>query len=270
MRSIIVYADGSPANEARLQAALDIARLTGGHISLHVNTPLQRFVAMDPFGGSYLLADALAEAERDERELIARLSAQLANEDVPWDSRASDGPVVDALAEEARLADLVVLSLNQVAGEGDPLTARLVGDVVLAASCPVLAVPVGAKPLFVTGTAMVAWSGTPEAAGALRAAVPLLARAAAVKLVTIVDDASFFPSTDAACYLSRHGIHAELVERPREAQGIGTALDAAAAALEADWIVMGAYGHSRFRETIFGGVTQKFLEAARYPILLNH
>ncbi|MBA4048966.1 MAG: hypothetical protein C0476_10545 [Sphingomonas sp.] len=117
---------------------------------------------------------------------------------------------------------------------------------------------------------MVAWSGTAESANALRAAVPLLAHARAVKLVTIVDGGDAFPATDATRYLSRHNIHAELIERPREYGTIGAALSAAAEAASADWIVMGAYGHSRFRETLFGGVTQQLLENAPCPILLSH
>lgn len=270
MQSLLVYADGSPDNHARLQAALDIARLTNGHITLHINTPLRRFMTMDPFGGSYFLATAFAEAEKDERELIALLSSQLAKDDVPWDCRTSSGIPSEELGTASMLSDLIVMALNHAGTDSSPDAVQLVGDVVLAARCPVLAVPAIAEPLFITGTAMIAWSGTVEAAGALRAAVPLLARAKAVKLVKIVDSPGLFPSTDAARYLSRHGIHAELVERPRDAQGIAVALEDAAQSLHADWIVMGAYGHSRFRETIFGGVTQRFLDSARYPVLLNH
>jgi nucleotide-binding universal stress UspA family protein len=270
MRSLLVYADGGPANEVRLQTALDIARLTGGHITLHVNTPVQQYTAMDPFGGVYLLTDALAEAERDETALIAALTAKLGAEDVPWDTRTSTRFAADGLVQAALLSDLIILSLNQIDGETDPFAVRLVGDVVLAARRPVLAVPAAATPLFISGTAMVAWSGGHEAADALRAAIPLLAHAKAVKLVTVVDDPTFFPPTEAASYLSRHGIHAEVIERPRDGQNVGTALASAAAALEADWIVMGAYGHSRFRESVFGGVTQQFLEVANFPMLLSH
>ncbi len=270
MRSILVYADGGPANELRVQTALDIARLTDGHITLHVNTPVQQYMAMDPFGGAYLLTDALAEADRKETALIASLAAKLGAENVPWDMQTSTCFTADGLAEAALLSDLIILSANQIEGEADPFAAKLVGDVVLTARRPVLAVPAGTNPLFICGTAMIAWSGGHEAADALRAAIPLLAHAKTVKLVTVVDDPTFFPSTDAARYLSRHGIHADVIERPRDAQNVGTALAAAAAALEADWVVMGAYSHSRLRENVFGGVTQQFLEVASYPMFLSH
>lgn len=270
MRSLLVYADGSARNDAALQSALDLARTLDAHLTLHINTPLQRFVAMDPFGGGYLIADALADAQRREAEMVARLTAQLAEEDVPWSSEHSNGLVVDGMAEAARLADLVVIALNRFEGRTDPGAIRIVGDLVLAVSCPVLAMPPHAKPRFVDGTAMVAWSGTAESANALRAAVPLLTHARAVKLVTIVEDSGTCPAADAARYLSRFNIHAELIEQPRDCGGVGAALSAAAEAASADWIVMGAYGHSRFRETLFGGVTQHLLENAPCPILLSH
>ncbi|MBY0521468.1 MAG: universal stress protein [Sphingomonas sp.] len=270
MRSLIVYADGGPANDSRLEAALDIARLTRGHITLHVNTPLQRFISMDPFGGSYLLADALTLAEQRESALLARLTEKLRKEEVPWDSQRSSGLAADGLVEAAMLGDLIILSLDQP--ETSPLNdaTHLVGDVVLSAPCPVLALPAAPKPLFIGGTAMIAWSGEPESAGALRAALPLLALAKAVKLVTVVDHPSFFPAVDAAQYLSRHDLHADVVEWPHEPGSIGLALAAAADTLDADWIVMGAYGKGRFREAIFGGVTQKLLDLGRFPLFLSH
>ncbi|MBA3879997.1 MAG: universal stress protein [Sphingobium sp.] len=269
MRSMLVLADASPASTVRLQAALDIARLTNGHITLHVNTPLQRFVAMDPFGGSYLLADALAEAQENEAKLIADLTATLEREDVPWDMRTSTGIAADGLLTAAMLADLIVLSLGNSDDDAASDPVRLVGDVVLASPCPVFAVPATIKPVVTTGTAIVAWSGTPESANALRAAVPLLAGARDVKLVTISNAPDFFPATDAACYLSRHGIHAEICERPHDDQPTAIALANAAEALGGDWIVMGAYGHGRFREQLFGGVTQRLLETAQLPLLLS-
>ena len=270
MRSFLVYADGTPSADATLNTALDLARIMAAHLTLHINTPLRRFVAMDPFGGGYLIADALAEAQRQEAALVERLADRMTQEDVPWDSVTSTGLIADGLANAARLADLVILGLNRLEGRTDPDSVRLVGDVVLTTGCPVLAVPPHTRPEFVQGTAMIAWSGTAEAANALRAAVPLLTHARTVKVVTITDESDSFPATDATRYLSRHAIHAELIERPRECGTIGAALSAAAEAAAADWIVMGAYGHSRFRETIFGGVTQHLLDNAPCPILLSH
>ena len=90
-------------------------------------------------------------------------------------------------------------------------------------------------------------------------------------VVTVVEKADGFPATDALRYLSHYGIHAELHERTVSGGlTIEEALEDAAVELKADWVVMGAFGHSRLRETLFGGVTRYFINSARFPLLLVH
>lgn len=267
MKSILVLADTGPAAEQRLQAALDVVRLTGGHLTLLLNSPIEPFVSMDPFGGSYAIEGVLAEARSREEALVRAFSDRLTREAVPFDVRTTVGPASIQLIEAAALSDLIILSLRD---PGDRDTALLVGDVAVAAPCPVLALPESCKPGFLNGTAMVAWSGQAEAANALRAAIPLLTHAGTVKLVSIADDSESFPSTEAVEYLSRQGIHAELIQRGRGGIRVEEALELTAIDIGADWVVMGAYGHSRAREMIFGGVTHHFLKSARFPLLLDH
>ena len=81
MRSILVYADRTQAMQARLETALSLARLTNGHVSVMVDTPIARYTSIDPMGGSYIAADAIAESlARDDAyadELEARLARVL-------------------------------------------------------------------------------------------------------------------------------------------------------------------------------------------------
>ncbi|MEQ1688073.1 MAG: universal stress protein [Sphingopyxis sp.] len=269
MRSFLVHADDSPAMEQRLQAALDLARAAEGHVQLHINTPMQRFVTLDPFGGAFLVGEALNQAQANEDALVERLSAQLGDEDVPWGIESSNSEPVDALVGSARLADCIIVSLGEP-GKANP--GPDVGALAVAARCPVLALPRGPARLQLNGKVMVAWDGSYEAANALRAAVPLLARAETVTVVTIAEKAKSagFPATDALSYLSRHGIHAELLEKAPSQLTIEELLDECAETLGADMVVMGAFGHSRFRETLFGGVTRYFIDQAHTPLLLMH
>lgn len=269
MRSFLIHADDSPAMEQRLQSALDLARATEGHVQFHINTPMQRFVTLDPFGGAFLVGEALQQAQENEDALVERLSAQLGEEDVPWGIESSNSEPVDALVSSARLADCIIVSLGE-AGKVNP--GPDVGALAVGARCPVLALPRGVAPLQLAGKAMVAWDGSREAANALRAATPVLALAGSVTLVTIAEKTkgTAFPATDALSYLSRYGIHADLLEKERTQLTIEELLENAAQELGADLIVLGAYGHSRFRETLFGGVTRYFIDAARFPLLLVH
>lgn len=267
MRSILVHADTSAAMEARLQAALDVARASNGHVTLHINTPLQRFIAMDPFGGAYLAAEAVRDAQDRDAALADQLSERLGHEDVSWSIEASSNEAVDALASGARLADLVVVTL---ATPTDTMVPLRVGDLAVSARAPVLAIPSDRERFALGGKAIVAWDGSHEAANALRAAVPMLMLAGSVELVTITEKSDAFPATDALKYLGHYGIRAELHQRERAHPTIEETLEAVAYELGADWIVMGAFGHSRLRETMFGGVTRYFLDFARFPLLLVH
>ena len=116
---------------------------------------------------------------------------------------------------------------------------------------------------------MVAWNGSGEAANALRTAIPLLA-GRRVELVSVGKDDGSFPATDALTYLSRHDIHAEARIVERGGVTVEEALEKAAEAMGAGLIVMGAFGKSRLRETLFGGVTQYLVTSGRFPLLLAH
>ncbi|HMP56194.1 MAG TPA: universal stress protein, partial [Novosphingobium sp.] len=173
MRSIVVYADRGAAMDARLETALAIARANQGHVTVLVDTPVTRFIAMDPMGGSYLAADALKQALADDDAHAAQIEARLKGEDVAFDVVRSEGEPVDALAAAARLADLVVLSRST----------GLAGEVALASRTPVLAVEEGGTLPAPLDVACIAWDGGDEAANAIRAAVPLLKGCGAVHVV---------------------------------------------------------------------------------------
>lgn len=256
MRSILVNTDRRPGMDARLETALSLARQNDGYLTMLVDTPVARYVSMDPLGGSYMATDAFKQAMGDDDANAARIEQHLMREDVPFDMIRSEAEPLDALAGAARLADVVVLSRS----------GGLAGELALISSTPVLAIA-DDKPLtFPLETACVAWDGGDEAASALRHAASLLAKCGSVKVVTITEKAGGFPPTAALRYLSRHGVKAELEELPRHGSTEET-LDAAVHHTGASLLVMGAYGKSRMREYLFGGVTRHFLEAKDGPAL---
>ena len=271
MRSILVYADRTKAMQARLETALSLARMTSGHVSVMVDTPVARYMSIDPTGASVFAADAIREALERDDAYGDELEARLAREDVSYDVIRCEDEPVDALADAARLADVVVLSRG----------CDFAGSLALSTRCPILLVPglddglddkAGGHEQGISGTqlpitrACVAWDGGDEAAAALRAAVPLL-RGAEVHVVTVHEKKGGFPSTEALRYLSRHGIKAEFLEVDR----VGSteeSLAATVARLQVDLLVLGAFGRSRMREYLFGGVTRHFLGGEAGPALL--
>jgi nucleotide-binding universal stress UspA family protein len=257
MRSILVNADRKPGSDARIDTALDIARLTDGHVTVLVDTPVTRYIAMDPMGGSYVISDALEQARGEDDAAAEAIEARLSRGDVPFDVLRSEEDPINALGRAARLSDLVVVSR----------TDGLAGELALISSTPVLALPEGKTFEMPIRRACIAWDGGEQAASALRAAVPLLGDCQLVKLITVAEKPGGFPATEALRYLSRHGIHAELEEHERRGSTEET-LATAVAQNHAELLVMGAYGKSRMREFLFGGVTAYFLDDASAPALL--
>ena len=257
MRSILVNADRKPGNDARIETALNLARRTGGHVTALVDTPVARYIAMDPMGGSYVISEALDKARAEDDSAAEEIEARFARNEVPFDVLRSEDDPVSALASIARLSDLVIVSRSGGLG----------GELALASGTPVLVLP-DARPLeFPIRRACIGWDGGEQAAAALRASVPLLGDCQLVKVVTIAEKSGGFPATDALRYLSRHGIHAELEELERRGSTEET-LAVAVAQSQAEVLVMGAYGKSRMREYLFGGVTAYFLDEETAPALL--
>jgi len=264
MRNLLIHADASRAMAARTETALAIGRRNRSHLSFLIASPFQQFIATDPFGGMYLAAGQLAKAELADQELAERLGSELAREDVPWDVAIADGDALSVMSLAATLADLAIVSLGQ---PNAPMTA---GDLAMTVPVPVLAIPESGGPVDLDAPAMVAWNGSPQAAHALRAAVPLIRDASEVILVTVGADDGRIPAEDALLYLSRHGIHADFRQVERGADTAEEVLERQAKAIAPGLIVMGAFGRPRLRETLFGGVTRYLFEAAPAPLLLAH
>ena len=257
MRSILVHADRGPSTPARLETGMSLARATGGHLSVLIDTPVTRYIAMDPMGGSYVATDALKQALAEDDAMAAAIEAQLAGQDVPFDVIRSEAGPVDALATAARLADVIILSRSSATA----------GELALTARTPVLVLSDQSELKLPLDAACIAWDGGNEAALALRGSVPLLAGCGKVHVLSVTEKAGGFPATGAMNYLSRHGIKAELVELVRAGSVAGT-LATETSRLGGQLLVMGAFGKSRMREFVFGGVTRHFLGEASGPALL--
>lgn len=268
MKSILLYIDQGATLEARVQAALDIARAFDGHITCLQATPLDVFVMGDPLVGMYLSADGLAAMREAEDKQQAALEARLVAEGVKWNWVRSEAAPAQAIISRSRLADIIVLGLpGKTAPDGN---LSLISHVAVHARAPILAVPESARGFDCQGTAIVAWNGSMESAHATRFAVPLLAKAADVKLVGVSDDDTAFPATDGAEYLAQQGIRSEPCSWPRRGRLVSEALLDAATTMGGAYLVAGAYGHTRFREAILGGASRELIQNSPLPLLLAH
>lgn len=267
MKSILLHIHDDRGQDQRLAAALDLARLHGSHIACaQVLRPPMR----DPLGGLYA-SPPLREAHRARlEEQRTRIELRLKSEEVSWDWELMEGHATDILISRGRLADLLVLSRDDRRSGESPEPLPIAADVVMHVRAPALVVPPAMERFRADGPAVVAWNGSIEAAHSLRLALSFLRLSAEVHIVTVANDAVELSSARAGRYLARHGVRSELHEWPRMGRDIAQTLLEAARDLGAGCLVTGAYGHSRLRETVLGGVTRDLLARTSTPLLLTH
>jgi len=271
MRSILLNIDSDDGLEARFQASLDLARAFDGHVTCLQTISYDVAVPGDLYGS--MIAEILPVLRENANAMREKLVARLEDEDVRWDWLQDEGPSGLLLVRRSALADVVLLGAREPAG-GKRQLSGLVGHAAIHGGAPLLVMPDTVTSFMVGGTAVAGWNGSVEAARALRAALPLLRRASSVVLATVAEAKERgefdLPPMEGAEYLSRHGIECEIVEFPLESESVARALANAAVARHASLLVMGAYGHPRAFETVFGGVTRELLVAPPLPILATH
>lgn len=269
MKSILLHIHEDIGQEARIDAALDLARAQSGHLNCVQIMPFSSFILGDPAASYVVTASLIQQAEEAAKALRERIEAHLAQEGVSWSWHYVTGDPAAVIVDRARFADVIVLTrATHIPEPMEPLP--LVSDVALHARAPVLAVPPEGRSFRSSEPAMVAWNGSHEAANAMRASVPLLRTASACHVISVPEDAEPHPMVGVGDYLSMHGLSTALHERPRSEEGIGPAIVAAANELQAGVIVMGAYGHSRAIEFLLGGATRWMLAHSPYPLFLCH
>jgi nucleotide-binding universal stress UspA family protein len=269
MKTILLHIHDDTALESRRQVTLDLSQAFGSHIDCLHATPLEEYLKHDPLTAMRLPEEFSDRMKQMRRDLQQRVERQLSMAGAAWDWFHVDDLMSTALVRHSMLSDLIVLTLADRAFEEDE-PRSLAGSVVIEARAPVLGVPENVTGLDVAAPALIAWNGTPEAAAAMRAALPILAKAREVFLLEVEEKRMRYPRDRAARYLSRHAIHVKIIQREAARRDIPDVILDAAAELGAELIVMGGYGHSRLREFVLGGVTRRLLNESTIPLLLAH
>jgi nucleotide-binding universal stress UspA family protein len=287
IKTILVPATGTETDIATFGAALQIARLFGAHIdALHVQLdPVATLVAMttEENGAAVIgaLVEQLAQGVR-EREAKARgiftefcgrerLSITAAptgaspHPSAQWHVETGEEPTW--MTNYGLAADLIVASR----GTTDDATARSTLEAVLVQTGRPLLIPnTGAPSVEMAERIAIAWKPTPQTARAVAAAMPFLARAKEIVVMTVQEEEGRSDDADRLVRnLEWHGLKA--IAQPLSPDGRSAAETLVAAAEgKVGLLVMGGYGHSRLREWVFGGFTQQLLVNAPMPVLMVH
>ena len=276
-RSIVVHVDHSDACRQRVALAIELAQSQQAHLTGVATTGVIHF----PYGGGgnamgiYYEA-ATTELRETAQQGVDAFKRQVAKAGLPSaECRIANEEANAALTLQGRYADLVVLSQSNPDTRGTAVDAVLPQHVLLHVARPVLLVPYAGKFSHIGQQVMVAWDSGRESARAVADALPILKLAAKVHVIVFngkkgaTDGHGPHPGQEIALYLSRHGVKVEVSEEETSID-IGSALLSRMSDYGSDMLVMGGYGHSRFRETILGGITRTILEHMTVPVLMSH
>ncbi|MCA3513476.1 MAG: universal stress protein [Rhodobacter sp.] len=226
-------------------------------------------------GGAAVLAQAsMDRAAEDAEKLDAAARTILNRQDVRWAAEAAVaqlGSLGAIVSTKARFADLVLLP-HPYGTEGAPEAEAVLEAVLFEGAAPVLLLPDTLLSDTLGKRVVIAWNQGPEAMAAIRCALPLLKQADLVN-IAVIDPPGYGPERSdpggALCQmLVRHGVKAEVSVLARTMPRISDILLRHVRDQNADLLVMGAYGHSRFREALLGGATRDMLEMAQCPVFL--
>ncbi|HBS50277.1 MAG TPA: universal stress protein [Rhodobacteraceae bacterium] len=223
-----------------------------------------------------VLQETLSRANAEAAELLAKANKVLGQSGVRWSAEEGIAQIADLgrhVAYRARFADLVVMPHPYGENRGaevEPVIEAAMFD----AGVPVLVVPDKGTPKPAPKTVLVAWNESRESLRAIKLALPFLAAADCVRIVVIDPPAHGPERSDPGGMLSqmlaRHGAQCEIDVLSKTMPRVSDILNRHAADTGADMIVMGAYGHSRFREAILGGATRNMLEKSDVPVFMAH
>lgn len=259
-------------------AAIALARELGAHVSgLYVIPAVQVYPSVG-FEAAPQVFEGNRTFFKDNGQRVKQgFEDAMAREGVAHDFHLIDArtPVIaDEVIAAGRSADIIILSATNPE-EVTGVERDFVEQVVMAAGRPIIVLPFRGDVTLSLGEVVLGWDGGREAARAAFDALPLLKKAGRVRIVRV--DPQKDPSlkgsvagADLAETLARHGVKAEAQGFPTDGMDEGQALMRCADDCGAGLIVMGAYGHSRLAEFIFGGATRFVLNRLVCPVLMSH
>ncbi|MEM7091151.1 MAG: universal stress protein [Pseudomonadota bacterium] len=276
-KSLLTVLTSSERTESALEHIIDLAKSLDAHadaLCLGVDRTQSGYFYAGT--NALILQETLTRATAEAAELAKIATDRLAASGLRWACEEGVAQLPDLgrhVARRARFSDLVVLPKPY--GEGSGIEAEpVVESALFEGHAPVLIVPETRCQLANPGTVVVGWNDSVEAMRAVRRSLPFLMKADLVRIV-IIDPAQHGPDRSdpgglLSQMLARHGVNCEIDVLGKTLTRVSDVLNRHLTDTNADLLVMGAYGHSRFREAILGGATRNMLEHSVVPVFMAH
>jgi nucleotide-binding universal stress UspA family protein len=278
-KDLLVVLDSAADTRGRIELAADLAERFGAHLVGLYPVPRPEMPGRGGYADLAVLEPVYREwrerslAQAEATRAAFEHAAKLRGVSSEWRGAAEGRDADPAL--HARYADLAILGQRDPGDDDMALVRPRPEGVTLASGRPILVVPYAGRSEPPGRCVLVAWNASREAARAVADTMPLLKAADIVTVLAVdpqtrPDGDGDVPGADIALHLARHGVKAQIERTVSAAVPIGELLLSRAADLGADLLVMGAYGHSRARELLLGGVTRSVLAAMTIPVLMSH
>ena len=280
-RTILAPVETAASGTGSLAVAATLARLNAARlVGLHVMPPA--YEAAEQAILTLPTVRRQIEARRREAAAAAEAAFRHAAGDLPqaaWETDAAESneDLQRIVCRRARTADLIVVPQIGAGERLEDAPGDLPEALVMQAGRPVLVVPQAGQFPSIGRRALVAWNQSREASRALADAMPFLEAAEEVCVLTINETGGSHAAgsedpraAQAVAYLASHGVKAKALRDYATELRAGDLLLSRASDLGADLLVLGAYGHSRLREMVLGGVTRDILQHMTVPVLMSH
>lgn len=274
-KTVLVHVDESAHASERIKIAAAVAMTENAHLIGTATTGASRYLVQartlaefDANLGAHLefLHDRALRGLEDFEATARKIGMP------SFEKRLVDDEAGGGICLHGRYADLVVIGQNDPAEVSPVVMPDFPQYVVLHSGRPVLIVPCAGRFDTIGTRVLIGWDASMAATRAITGAIPLLRRAHIVEVAVFNPQTQMHgaqPGADIALYLARHDIKIDVLQRRTE-RDTGAALLALAHEINADLIVMGGYGHTRFREIVLGGATQAVLSSMSVPVLMAH
>lgn len=275
IKDLAIAYNGSSNADMALRFAVQMSEKYGAELTaLHVHAPLEYEGTIARWASKAVL-DSLREADRlalegIEKKFREQLTEAGAKGDAEW--VVETGTANEHLSRMARCHDLLLIGQSSEPGE-KRLRVRA-EDLVVRMGRPLLVIPADYELRPFSETAVVAWDGSRPASRAVSDAMQILETKKRIDVVTVgpksrAEEAGS-DEPRVIRHLRRHGVDAERIYLEAGKGGVGASILEYCDKVQPDVLVMGAYGHARLREDLFGGVTHDILTRMNVPVLLSH
>ena len=277
-KTILVHLNDRRRAEHLLRPAIALAARWNAHlIGMHVYPSIPQLSAFGTRISAEIVGSIVGAARQESEQIKAVFDRMTANQPfvAEWVAiKAMGADIAELVMERGRAADLIITSQADGDWELTPIL-DFPERLAIESGRPVLVVPNAGTFESIGRSVMVAWSGSRESARAAFDALPLLTGAESVRVLGVAESSpnggeARMPDTAITASLARHGVRVTAMQSAPGNHSVCDEILARLADVDGDLLVMGAYGHSRFSELIFGGVTRHMARHMTVPTLFSH